>query len=136
MPDEHEPPLDDGHLLGLLELAGHRIQWLTTLRAALPIRLVELVDLVDDGQSGLDAGSVPGTGRRWSGGLSRRRRPLLARRPEERLVALREQFLQEGELVLQRRTVLAPQARELGEQALDLFVEPMVFAIEEAGSLS
>jgi hypothetical protein len=38
--------------------------------------------------------------------------------------------------MLQRRAVLAAQARKLGEQGLDLFVKPMILAIEEAGGLS
>jgi len=136
MADEDKPPLDDGHLFGVLELAGHRIQGLTALWAALAIRLVEFVDLIHDGQAGLHAGPVPGPGRRRGGGLGRRRGPLLARCTEQGLIALRQELLQEGELLLQHRTVLAAQARELGEQGLDLFVDPMILAIEEAGGLS
>jgi hypothetical protein len=112
------------------------MQRLAALRAALAIRLVEFVDLIHDGQTGLYPRPVPRTGRRWRGGLGRRRGPLLARRAEQGLVALGQELLQEGELMLQRRTVLAAQARDLGEQGLDLFVEPVIFAIEEAGGLS
>ena len=84
----------------------------------------------------MHAGPVPGTGRRRRGGLGRRRGPLLARRTEQRLIPLCQELLQEGELMLQRRAVLAAQAREFGEQALDLFVEALIFAIEETGGLS
>jgi hypothetical protein len=37
---------------------------------------------------------------------------------------------------LQGRAVLAAQQPELGLQCLDLFVEPLMFSIEEAGRLS
>ncbi len=79
---------------------------------------------------------MPGPGRRRGDGLDCRRGPLLARWTEQRLVALGQELLQKGELMLQHRTVLAAQARELGEQRLDLFVEPVILAIEEAGGLS
>jgi len=108
MTDDDEPPLDDGHLLGVLELPGHRGQRLATLGTALAIGLAELVDLIDDGQSGLHARPVPGMRRPRRGGWLRHgRRPLLARRTEQRVVALSEEFLQKGELALEHCAVLA-----------------------------
>ena len=57
--DDDEPPLDDGHLLGILELPGHRSQRLPALRTALPIGLVEFVDVIHQRQPGLRARAVP-----------------------------------------------------------------------------
>jgi hypothetical protein len=38
MPDEDEPPLDHGHLFGVLELAGHQINTLARVRGRLAKR--------------------------------------------------------------------------------------------------
>jgi hypothetical protein len=137
MADDDEPPLDDGHFFGLLELPGHRRERVTALGTALPIGFIQLVHLLDDGQSRLDAWPAPGTWRTLRDRrLGRWHWPPLARRAEQRVVPLREQLLEKGQLALERRPILAAQAREFGEQRLDLFVEPLVFAIEEAGRLS
>jgi hypothetical protein len=46
------------------------------------------------------------------------------------------QLLEEGEFALDLTAVLAAQPGDLGEQGLDLLVERLIFAIEEAGCLS
>ena len=135
MADDDEPSLNDGDLFGLLELVGHRIQRLAALRAALAVSLVQLVDLVDDRQPELGTGTMPRLGRtrrRRLGG----RRALFTRRTEQRAGALRQELLQEGELLLELGAVVAAQARELRQQGFDFLVEALILAIEEAGGLS
>lgn len=59
MAHQHEPPLDDRDLLGVLKLAGHQVQGLAALRASLAVRLVPDVELLNDGDLRLGARPVP-----------------------------------------------------------------------------
>jgi len=134
--DEHELPLDDGDLFRVLRLPGHRPEHAAALRARL-IRVVEHVHHLDAGQLGLGLGAVPAPGRRRRGrGRLRRTRALLRGGPEERPLSLREQLLQERQLALGRRGVVAAEAGELVGEGLDLRVECFVLALEEDRDLT
>src|SRR5206468_3845368 len=88
-----------------------------------------------------DGGRVPTAARvrtRGEPGRRRRRRAwaLFRRRAEQRALALREQFLQEGEFVLCGHGRVAAQTREFGGQRLELGVEGVVLALEEDRDLT
>ena len=101
------------------------------MRARL-IRHGELVHHLDARQLRLRGRPVAAPWRRrYRGVLRLRARAPLRRRPEQGALALREEFFQKLQVVLDAARGVATEAGEFGNEGLDLGVELLVLALEE-----
>jgi hypothetical protein len=129
--DDAEAPLHHVDLVGLLELARHRLEIAPT-RGARPVRLVQLVEDLDDRKAPLLAGTVTGAGLLALRGLL----VLRAASPfrgvaEERLGAARELLLQLCDPEVKALGLLAPCLAQLGGQSLQATEEPCVLLLQQ-----
>ncbi len=130
-----EGPLHHVDLIGLLELAGHWLEGAAT-RGTCLVRLVELVDDLDDGKRLLLARSVT-----WARLLPLVRlllgaRYTLGRIPEQGLRATRELLPQVCDLELKALGLLAACFAQLARQHLEAMEQPGVLLLQQKRCLA
>ncbi len=136
MADDAEGALHHVDLVGLLELARHRLE-VSPARGTHLIRLVEFVDDLDDGQRPLLSRTV--TGARFLALLG----PLVlcARSPlggvaEERFRAAREVLLEDLDLELEALGLVSACFAQLARESLQALEQPRVLLLQQERGLA